>query len=84
VTGPVRVTIDVVSVAGFDAAQAAAFGQALERSLARLIETRGLPVTAAASSPGVSISLGAAGIRPDQPERTGEAVAREVYRRLER
>ena len=81
---PVRITIDVVSVAGFDATQAAAFGRALEQSLTRLIETRGLPVTAAATADRASIQLEGQGIRADRPERACEAVARAVYRRLER
>lgn len=82
--GPVRIAIDVMSVSGFDAAQAAAFGRAFERALAQLVERHGWPGAGPGGDLRDSLRVDGVSIRGGQPERAGEAVARAVYRRLDR
>ena len=80
VSGSITVTIDVLAVSGLNAVQAAAFGRAIERTLAELVAAGGLPVSGVAAR--ADLSLGGIVIRAAEPRQGGEAVARAIYRGL--
>ena len=79
-TRPVTVTIDVLAVSGLDAAQARAFGAALERELTWLLarpqaEWPARDDAAPAASGDIAICA-------DRPDRAAGLVARAIYQRV--
>ena len=80
-TRPVTVTIDVLAVAGLDAAQARAFGDALERELTRLMTAGGAVPERHGRDAGPAAS-GDIALRTDRPDRAADLIARAIYRRV--
>ena len=80
VNGRVIITIDVLAVSGLDAAQAAAFGRAIERTLTELVASGGL--SPGDGQPRADLLLSGIAIQPNEPRQGGEAVARAIYRGL--
>ena len=79
-TRPVTVTIDVLAVTGLDAAQARAFGDALERELTRLLARPQQEWTLRDGA--TPAAAGDIAIRADRPDRAAGLVARAIYRRV--
>jgi hypothetical protein len=82
VNRPVTITIDVLSVEGFEAGQARRMGSAFESELGELIRSEGLPRCWNAPGEAASLTLESTAVSARHPEQAGKVLARMLYGRL--